>query len=106
MSDALSQDELRSRARSVLAALRGFSSDEELLEAKRLVGQLRDCSEFELMAGLAEAISRRDPKDARNRRLYAQALIEAGKATAAIDLLQPLARRWPRPTPNTPKCVA
>ena len=58
--------------------------------------QLRDCSEFELMAGLAEAISRRDPKDARNRRLYAQALIEAGKATAAIDLLQPLARRLPK----------
>ena len=93
MGEALSQDELRSRARSVLAALRGLSGDEELLEAKGLVGQLRDCSEFELMAGLAEAISRRDPKDTRNRRLYAQALIEAGKATAAIDLLQALARR-------------
>ena len=77
-----------------------FSSDEELLEAKRLVGQLRDCSEFELMAGLAEAISRRDPKDARNRRLYAQALIEAGKATAAIDLLQVLARRLAETDPE------
>jgi len=94
MADELSpNDALRGEARSALAALGGICSDEELRQAKEVVRRLRDASEFELMARLAEAVSRRDPKDARNRRLYSQALIEGGRATAAIDVLQALARR-------------
>jgi len=93
MADPSALDALRADARSALAALGGICSDEELRQAKELVCRLRDCSEYELMARLVEAVSRRDPKDARNRRLYAQVLIETGKVTAAIDLLQVLARR-------------
>jgi hypothetical protein len=52
------------------------------------------------MGQLAEAVSRRDPKDATNRRLYAQYLIDTGKATAAIDLLQTLARRLEQDDPE------
>ena len=48
------------------------------------------------MGQLAEAISRRHPKDATNRRLYGQYLIETGNATAAIDMLRPLAQRLPK----------
>src|SRR5262245_31580116 len=52
------------------------------------------------MGELAEVVSRLDPKDAKNRRLYAQYLIETGKATAAIDLLRPLAQRLPKDHPE------
>src|SRR5262249_58223685 len=49
-----------------------------------------------IMGQVAEAVGGRDRKDVTNRRLYAQYLIDTGKATAAIDLLQPLARRLPK----------
>ena len=52
------------------------------------------------MGRLAEAVSRRDPKDPKNRRLYAQYLIETGNATAAVDVLQPLARRLAKDHPE------
>jgi predicted Zn-dependent protease len=100
MPDQSTRDELRSDARNLLAALSGICSDDDLRQAKDLVKRLRDASEYELMARLAEAISRRDPKDARNRRLYAQVLIDTGKATAAIDVLQVLARRLPDTDPE------
>jgi S1-C subfamily serine protease len=100
MPDQSTRDELRSDARNSLAALSGICSDDDLRQAKDLVKRLRDASEYELMARLAEAISRRDPKDARNRRLYAQVLIDTGKATAAIDVLQVLARRLPDTDPE------
>lgn len=93
MGQAQSVDEVREQAQQSLAALRGQFRDEELARAKALVEQLRNQRDFELMGRLAEAVSRIDPKDARNRRLYAQYLIDTGKATAAIDMLQPLARR-------------
>jgi tetratricopeptide (TPR) repeat protein len=93
MGAAASADEVREQARRSLAALRGLCSDEEVRAAKVLVETLRNQRDYELMGRLAEAVSRRDPKDAKNRRLYAQYLIETGKATAAIDLLQALVRR-------------
>ena len=68
--------------------------------AKALVEELRNARDYERMGQLAEAVSRRDPKDAKNRRLYAQYLIDTGKATAAVDLLQPLARRLPKDHPE------
>ena len=52
------------------------------------------------MGRLAEAVSRRDPKDPTNRRLYAQYLIDTGKATVAVDLLRTLARRLPKTHPE------
>ena len=52
------------------------------------------------MGQLAEAVSRHDPKDAKNRRLYAQYLIETGKATAAVDLLGRWLQRLPKNHPE------
>jgi Trypsin-like peptidase domain/MAP3K TRAFs-binding domain len=100
MSDDANVDEVRERAQKALTALRGLCGEEEVREAKRLVEALRNQRAYELMGRLAEAVSRRDPKDAKNRRLYAQYLIDTGKATAAVDLLQPLARRLPKDDPE------
>jgi hypothetical protein len=98
MSDEI--DRLRERAAKALSTLRGSFSSELLSEAKDLVEDLRNVREYETMGRLAEAVSRVAPRDARNRRLYAQYLIEAGKATAAIDLLRPLAQRLPKSDPE------
>jgi predicted Zn-dependent protease len=100
MSDGPSVDEVRAQARRAVSALRGPCRDEDVRNAKALVEALRNQRDYELMGQLAEAVSRDDPKDAKNRRLYAQYLIDTGKATAAIDLLQPLARRLPRNDPE------
>lgn len=80
----------------ILEQLAGLHADAVLAEARQLVEQLRNAQEYARMARIAEAVSRVDPKDAKNRRLYAQALIELGKATAAIDMLQALIRRLPK----------
>ncbi|HMO46275.1 MAG TPA: TRAFs-binding domain-containing protein [Rubrivivax sp.] len=93
-------DALRRAARAALQQLQGRASAAELQAAKPLVEQLRNQRDYELMAQLAEAVSRRDPKDASNRRLYAQALIDTGKASAAVDLLQPLMRRLAQSDPE------
>jgi Trypsin-like peptidase domain/MAP3K TRAFs-binding domain len=93
-------DEVREQAKKVLARLRGAGGDDDLGAAKTLVEALRNQRDYDLMGQLAEAVSRRDPKNAKNRRLYAQYLIDTGKATAAIDLLQPLARRLPSEDPE------
>jgi hypothetical protein len=93
-------DKVRAQARDAVASLRGMCSDAEVQAAKALVETLRDQRDYELMGELAEAVRRRDPDDAKNRRLYAEYLIDTGKATAAIDLLQPLARRLPKSDPE------
>jgi hypothetical protein len=83
---------LRERANGALRTLAGLPGPNDLASAKDLVLSLRNAREYELMGNLAEAVSRLDPKDATNRRLYAQYLIDTGKVTAALDLLRPLAR--------------
>ena len=100
MSADATVDELRARAKDALARLRGLASDADLAGAKQLVEALRNVRDYETMGQVAEAVSRRDPKDAKNRRLYAQYLIDTGKATAAIDLLRPLAQRLPGTDPE------
>ena len=96
----LSKDELLAKAEETLKRGAGICEDEDLAEAKYLVEALRDEALYEKMGALAEAVSRRDPKDARNRRLYGQYLINTGKATAAIDLLTSLAQRLPKGDPE------
>ena len=93
-------EEVREAARNSIKALRGLCSEADMQAAKTLVEALRDQRDYELMGQLAEAVRRRDPRDAKNRRLYAEYLIEAGKATAAIDLLQPIARQLPKSDPE------
>ncbi len=100
MSDAPTLDELKTRADESARRLAGLCTDTDVAAAKDLVEALRNVRAYDAMGTLAEAVSRHDPKDPRNRRLYAQYLIDTGKATAAIDLLRPLARRLPRTDPE------
>lgn len=92
-------DLLRERAEQLLQRLRG-PSDEDVAAARELVLGLRNARLYPQMAALAEALGRRAPDDARTRRLYGQALIEQGYATAAIDVLRPLATRLPKDDPE------
>ena len=100
MSMTATVDDLRDQATSALRKLAGLATDDEVNDAKALVERLRNVREYEFMGKVAEAVSRRDPKDAKNRRLYAQYLIDTGKATAAIDLLRPLAQRLSKDHPE------
>jgi S1-C subfamily serine protease len=59
--------------------------------------------EFAALARLGEAVGRHAPRDAITRCWYAQALIETGQATAAIDVLRPLATRLPRSDRSWPE---
>ena len=86
--DVSTIDKLRASARDVIRKLNRVCDDDDVDDAKKQA--LRNVAAYDEMGQLAEAISRRDPKDAKNRRLYAQYLINTGKATAAIDLLTPL----------------
>jgi trypsin-like peptidase/tetratricopeptide repeat protein len=101
MAEELTIDRLREQAVAALDALKGQCTSEELAQAKDLVETLRNLRDYETMGRLAEAVSRVDPKDPRNRRLYAQYLIDTGKATAAIDMLRPLAQRLPKAHPES-----
>jgi hypothetical protein len=100
MAHPADAEQVRLAARAALERLQGRASAAELQAAKPLVEQLRNQRDHELMGQLAEAVSRRDSKDATNRRLYAQYLIDTGKASAAIELLQPLARRLAQSDPE------
>jgi tetratricopeptide (TPR) repeat protein len=100
MSNDTSLDRLRERADDALGKLRGRGSKRDLEAAKTLVEDLRNAREYERMGQLAEAVSRHDPKDPKNRRLYAQYLIDTGKVTAAVDVLRPLAQRLSKDHPE------
>jgi len=100
MCDQRPDEVVRERAKKSLSALGGMCRDEDVGEAKALVEGLRNQRDYELMGCLAEAVSRQDPDDARNRRLYAQYLIDTGKVTAAIDVLQVLKRRLAKDHPE------
>ncbi len=93
-------DELRSRTRSAVAALQGRDSARQLLAARGLLEELRNAAEYEALSLVAEAVSRVDANDPKTRRLYAQALIETGKASVAVDVLQALAARLPDDHPE------
>src|SRR5262245_25447864 len=65
-------DELRDSARDSIRKLSRICEDEDIVEAKKLVEELRNAAAYDEMGQLAEAVSRRDPKDAKNRRLYVE----------------------------------
>lgn len=100
MCDQRPDEAVRERAKRSLSALGGMCGDKDVGEAKAVVELLRNQRDYELMGCLAEAVSRQDPEDARNRRLYAQYLIDTGKVTAAIDVLQVLKRRLAKDHPE------
>src|SRR6516164_3959233 len=93
-------DDLRARTEDAQRKLSFSPDDETIATAKGLVEELRNARDFPMMGRLAEAVSRVDPKDPKNRRLYAQYLIEDGKATAAADVLKALTRRLPKDHPD------
>lgn len=82
-------------ADDVLNRLRGAASEADLAAARVVARRLRDLREFAGLARVGEAVGRHAPRDAVTRCWYAQALIETGQATAALDVLRPLATRLP-----------
>jgi lysozyme family protein/S1-C subfamily serine protease len=102
---AKSLEQLRSETVQAMGRLNGLRSAEHLDAIKPLVEELRNVREFDLMGKLAEAIRRVDGKDLKNRRLYAQYLIETGKVTAAIDVLQLLVRDLKSAHPEYPEAM-
>ena len=88
--------ELLEQVHKALRQVRSGGSSAELAQATAVLKELRDQRQFAAMLELGEAIRRRAPEDAGARRLYAQALIERGMATVAIDVLQPLTRLSPQ----------
>jgi hypothetical protein len=63
-------------------------------EAASLLLPLRDLREFERLCALADLVCRLRPDDAKARRLYAQGLIETGRLTAAVDMLEAAKQRY------------
>lgn len=100
MSEPLATDDLRRRADELIDILRDEPVERDLAAARTLIGELRDRVEFEKLLLLVEALSRVSPSHAKTRRLYAQALIDTGKATAAIDVLSALISTLPADDPE------
>src|SRR3990167_8138097 len=78
------------RAEALIHALRSAPTAKIQGQARALLLALRERRAFDLLLRLAEALCRIDPADPLTRRLYAQALIETGALTAAIDMLRQL----------------
>ncbi|MET7247462.1 TRAFs-binding domain-containing protein [Methylobacterium sp. EM32] len=100
MNSTTDGNELRKQARDALGRLTGLAGPDDLARSKALVEALRNAREYGAMGDLAEAVSRWDPTDPKNRRLYAQSLIDTGRATAAIDVLEAVTRRLPSTHPE------
>jgi lysozyme family protein len=98
--DDPSLDEIRIRADNMVKKLKSPRPGIDQSEVTDLLEQLRNVRQYELLCRVAECFSRIDPKNAKCRRLYAQALIETGSVTVAMDVLQPLARRLPTSHPE------
>jgi hypothetical protein len=96
MADTPDDDPLKAllqRHAAALRRLRRQCTAAELQGFKPMVLELRNARQYPELLQLAEAIHRRDPDDPVVRRLHAQALIETGQATVAIDVLQALGAR-------------
>jgi len=94
-AQSLVPSQVQSQVQSLVRQLAGSAADVQsaLPRARLLVQALRDARDYPAMGRLAEAVSRADPGDARNRRLYAQCLIDTGQASVALDVLQRLRQR-------------
>jgi hypothetical protein len=88
--------DLLREAEGVLERLSGSPGENDVTVARGVARRLLDMREFLMLARVGEAIGRQAPKDAVVRCWYAQSLIEIGHATAAIDVLRPMAKRLAR----------
>ncbi|MET0657413.1 MAG: serine protease [Steroidobacteraceae bacterium] len=100
MDELLPTDELRRRADDLIDILRDEHTPQDLEAAHELIDVLRNRVEFDKLLLLVEALSRVAPEHAKTRRLYAQALIDTGKATAAVDVLRALMGTLPADHPE------
>jgi hypothetical protein len=101
MNESLSTEDLRRRADELIDVLRDEFADQDVAAARGLLDDLRDRVEFGKLILLVEALSRVAPGHAKTRRLYAQALIDTGSATAAVDVLRALTSTLPADDPET-----
>lgn len=81
---------------AMLERLQGKANVDDLTQAADLAKVLKDHREFAMLARVGEAVGRQAPENTLVRCWYAQALIETGYATAAVDVLRPLAKHLPR----------
>ena len=79
--------------RALLAEYPWPPAGESSRTAAALLDRLRRRRQFAPLAELADRVARRAPQDARVRRLQAQALIETGQPSAAIDVIQAALRK-------------
>ncbi len=105
MGEPLATEELRHRADELIDILRDEPAERDLDAARNLLGELRDRAEFDKLLLVVESLSRVAPGHAKTRRLYAQALIDTGKATAAIDVLRGLMSTLPPDDPETYEAI-
>jgi len=96
MPDLIPRDELKRRADALAEVLLDEYSAQDVSDARELLPRLRDRREYEKLITLAEALSRIDPQDFTTRRLYAQALIETGRASAAADVARGITQNAPQ----------
>ena len=78
----------------LIAALRATSTEDDINASLALLPTLRNLREFGRLSDLAELVCRYRHYDATTKRLYAQALIECGRLTVAVQLLENVLR-WP-----------
>ena len=100
MNEPLTTEQLRRRADELIDILRDEPAERDLAAARTLIRELRNRVEFERLLLIVEALSRVAPRDAQTRRLYAQALIDTGQATAAVDVLSALISTLPSDDPE------
>lgn len=75
------------QADAALAALRKGPTPQDIDGAEALLKTLRDARQFGHLSELAELVSRYRPDDPLVHKLHAQALIECGRLTLAVELL-------------------
>lgn len=80
-------------AGSAIGQLRSRPDSAVVATALALLEPLRNAREFGRLGDLAEALSRVQPQNPEIRVHYAQSLVETGRASAAIDVLQSALRR-------------
>ena len=86
MSASGKVESARKMAIDLLAGPRWRSGGGQEVLARKLLPQLRDLREFDLLTQLSERVARSHPHDPLIRRLQTQGLIETGHTTAAIEV--------------------
>lgn len=91
---------LRERTQKLLRDLNRFDDGQTIAAAVAFFRELRNCREYDLLATLADAVLRLEPKHSGARCYLAQTLIDTGKPIAALEVLQASARRAAKNTPE------